>query len=323
MNCQTNFLKTRLVFSHPDQSDSLSVVLNCQQTKTSQLHVWKKISNENPNQVYSDDDDGCMLSGSPTSTVWSQTNRIDYPSIIRCVSASKFPIGNQDLQSFHSNSLSMIIGFEDGTVGFIDRMGCNPVFAANTTLRDSIEPNSCATNDEQSDRKYGVKRRPIESHLRLVDQSLSGMIGIGITNTNHLVVFRQDLPKDLQSQAFNMSFFYEYLMLNGHDYWDLLVNTKQRLADACIEQLNEHYKLQTLSVQRAYYTKFYGLLYALYRQSTCASSLKSLDVLIKIVLNRCVQVIQNSIQSLNDSQGQRKYSISERYRYDVIDRNYR
>ncbi len=131
-----------------------------------------------------------------------------------------------------------------------------------------------------------------------IDQSLTGTIGVGVTNTNNLIVFRQSFLKEININT-NGTYFlnlYEYLMFSGNDYWDLLTCMKQKLSDYLIERLEERYLRQPLySIQRAFFIRYYAMLFSLCRQST-NGQIKSIDILTKLEMNRCVSIIAYSIQ---------------------------
>ena len=101
----------------------------------------------------------------------------------------------------------------------------------------------------------------------------------------------------------NLINLYEHCLLTGYDYWDLLVCTNPRLIESLMETLEQNYSNQTQpSIKRAYFSQFYSLLYALSRRGlvNTQNQFRSLDILIKLILNRCMSIMSYSIQiSLN------------------------
>ena len=144
-----------------------------------------------------------------------------------------------------------------------------------------------------------------------LDQSLTGTIGIGVTNTNNLIVFRQSFLKDININT-NATYFlnlYEYLMFSGNDYWDLIACMKPKLADFLIERLEERYLRQPLySIQRAFFMRYHAMLFSLCRQST-NGQVKSIDILTKLEMNRCASIIAYSIQLIPISASEQSFNL--------------
>lgn len=142
-----------------------------------------------------------------------------------------------------------------------------------------------------------------------VDQSFTGLLGVGITNRCNLVAFRQPNFKEFQSNSdqqlitHNLVTLYEYSMVSGIDNWDLIISTNPKFMDLLVKQLELNFTNQpAASVKRAFFSRFYSLVYALSRRSISSSKnqTKSLDLLSKLLLNRSLSVLSHSIQlSLN------------------------
>ena len=97
-------------------------------------------------------------------------------------------------------------------------------------------------------------------------------------------------------------------MFSGNDYWDLLTCMKQKLSDHLIERLEERYLRQPLySIQRAFFVRYYAMLFSLCRQST-NGQIKSIDVLTKLEMNRCASIIAYSVQLIPTSVNEQNFS---------------
>ncbi len=148
-----------------------------------------------------------------------------------------------------------------------------------------------------------------QEYFVTVDQSFTGLIGVGITNRCNLVTFRQSHFKELQSNdnpQFNVHSLvtlYEYLMLAGNDNWDLIISTNPKFMDSLAKNLELNFFNQPhKSIKRAFFARFYSLLYALSRRSISPkkNQTKSLDLLSKLILSRSISVFSHSVQlSLN------------------------
>ena len=222
----------------------------------------------------------------------------------------KFPIKYEDLINSNNNiyNFYLIVSYDDGTIGFIDRINYNQ--SLSQSINTLTETNSAYQNVVSNRQKFLIKKQRVEQYITSLDQSLTGTIGVGTTNTNCLIVFRQTFLKDLNTNLVTYFLnFYEYLMFSGNDYWDLLACMKQKLADLLIERLEERYLGQPLcSIQRAFFMRYYALLYSLYRQSTNGLT-KSIDILTKLELNRCSSIITYSIQSIPLNLNEQNFSL--------------
>ena len=196
--------------------------------------------------------------------------------------------------SFMDEKANILVSFESGSVGFIDLENFTQDFVLPAI------PSSEKTNERITRRK---------EYFVALDQSFTGSIGIGITNNCTLVSFRQfhmntthiDFPLiKLQKSLVN---FYEFCMLAGYDYWDLLINTNPKMIDIIIDILEKRYvKQPQQSLKKAYFSRFYSLIYSLSRRSTNKSvnQFKSMDILLKLTLSRLNIILSNSVQlSLN------------------------
>lgn len=142
------------------------------------------------------------------------------------------------------------------------------------------------------------KCRLAQEYSLVMEQSHSGSILIGITNLGRLVLVRQPTKTD-PTQLFNM---YEYAMLTGHDYWDLLINTPSKTAETLIQMIEERLSsVQPTSLQKIYNTKFRCLLYSLSKlvnQSTSQSGgkFRGMEELSRLAMSKAMSVLSFAIQ---------------------------
>jgi hypothetical protein len=146
------------------------------------------------------------------------------------------------------------------------------------------------------------KCRLAQEYSLVMEQSHSGSILIGITNLARLVLIRQP-TKTESTQLFNM---YEYAMLTGHDYWDLLINTPSKTAETLIQMIEERLSsVQPTSLQKIYNTKFRCLLYSLSKlvnQSTSQScgKFRGMEELSRLAMSKAMSVLSYAIQLVPD-----------------------
>ena len=97
----------------------------------------------------------------------------------------------------------------------------------------------------------------------------------GITNRCNLIAFRQPDFKSLNAQqqpgtspAFMQTLvnLYEYTIITGNDFWDLIISTSPKFITTLIEQLELNFMNQLYSTKKAYFTRFYALIFALTRR---------------------------------------------------------
>ena len=97
-------------------------------------------------------------------------------------------------------------------------------------------------------------------------------MGVGITNKCNLIAFRQ--PEFKSSQRFNASLnvqelinFYEFSLITGNDYWDIIISTCPSLIDTLVEILETNFiNQQSALIKKAFFTRFYSLIFALSRR---------------------------------------------------------
>lgn len=147
----------------------------------------------------------------------------------------------------------------------------------------------------------------------VMDQSYSGAIVVGITNLSRLVVARQPMFTHLHASSpgplFNL---YEYNVLTGRDYWDLLVTTPPALVDPLIP-LIEDKALNSFpsSMQKIYYPKYRALLYSLFKmfnqtrkansggggiKASSSGKFRPIEELCRLEMSRAMSVISFAIQ---------------------------
>lgn len=205
-----------------------------------------------------------------------------------------FENGQWDYKSF------LLATYKDGRTGFIDTSSFQQTFLSSMPEK----PNTQLLHD--TSKKLRLSNNEC---FVAVDQSFTGLLGVGITNRYNLVAFRQPHFKELQSnsdQQFNIQnlvTLHEYSMLAGIDNWDLIISTNPKLMDSLVQQLEFNFSNQPqASIRRAYFSRFYSLIYALSRRSISSSKhqTKSLDLLSRLLVNRSLSILAHSVQlSLN------------------------
>jgi len=103
-----------------------------------------------------------------------------------------------------------------------------------------------------------------------IEQSFSGLVGVGITNFCNLVTFRQPEFKMAQSAAdFSVQILvgiYELSILQGFDNWDILIATNPKMFDTLCEHLIINFNRQIPTIRSAYFARFYSIIYSISRR---------------------------------------------------------
>jgi hypothetical protein len=292
--------------------ESLCVSLRSNQTNCDQIQFWQ------PSQINQNLIGSFNLNNIP-SEQWTLVKSISCPSSLIQLSVPKCALSFRDLNdTSRANTISfyLMACYQNGTIGFIESQsyaqtftGAIPIKAGcvgggssdwNKTQWQSIDSELASLTDTSKRLRFS------QEHIVTIDESHTGSIGVGITNFCRLVVFRQcaglkESHANANSAISNMVNLYEYCMLSGVDCWDLVMNTNPKLVDSIIDQLEAKFNGQTHTMQRTYFSRHYGILYLLYRiSSSCSSSnstsFRSMDMLVKLLLNRCMAIICFSVQ---------------------------
>lgn len=235
---------------------------------------------------------------------FSIINSVQCPNVITGLSVPKnFPLYKQLIENrLLSDVVYLIASYQNGTLGFID------IQTHNHKQTEFIPYKYELTNFELSDRhNLSKKIKFTQEFLIRVDQTFSGVMAVGLTNLSRLVVCRNPFFKDnnnpniVLNHLFNL---YEYMIFSGHDYWDLMMNTSPKFVDNLIESLEDKFNNHLLpSMQKIFFPRHYCLMFSLYKRSHSHNYFRSQDILIKLILNRIMNLLSFSVNfSLNMEQ---------------------
>ncbi len=281
------YSKSKLVFTTNESAQQFCLVLKLNHTNCDLIQIWQP-SQLNTNLIGSFDE-ACKLISS-----------ISCPSSLINLTVSKCALSfkNFNDNKYTNDFLYLIASYQNGTVGFIDlQTYSHSVTSAITTSFDSSFP----FNEEST--FNNKKQRFTQEYILAMDQSLTSSICIGLTNFCRLIAIRQyatlrDNPNAQSSYSNFLPNLYEYYLMTGYDYWDLLMNTSPKLVDNLIERLEDKYRNQmTPSLQQVYFSSFYSLIYSLTKRgSSYSNQAKSYEYLSKLMLNRALSLITYSVQ---------------------------
>ena len=281
--------KSKLLFTSNESAQNFCLALKSTQPGCNDIiQIWQP-SQLNQNLIGSFDlnisnNDQC-----------SMLTSLSCPSNLASLVIPKSIIAFKDLND-NKNIIEpfyLMATYENGTTGLIDSHSYNQIFTSAIPLNDSNDLNFTQNKKFKSTQEYILN----------IEQSFMGSIGVGLTNFSRLVTICPNiLMKDINSCGQNyishLLNLYEYCLITGYDYWDLLVSTHPTLFESLIERIEEKCANQTLSsFQRVYFSQHNALLYSMYRRSLVSQHrAKSLDLLSKLTLNRSISIISFSVQ---------------------------
>jgi len=281
--------KNKLLFTSNESAQNFCLALKSTQAGCNDIiQIWQP-SQLNQNLIGSFDlnisnNDQC-----------SMLKSLNCPSKLLSLVIPKSTIAFKDLND-NKNIIEpffLMATYENGTTGLIDTHNHNQFFTSALQSNDSDDLNYFQNKKFKSTQEYILN----------IDQSFLGSLGVGLTNFSRLVTIRPNiLMKDINSCGQNyishLLNLYEYCLITGYDYWDLLVSTNSSLFDSLIERIEEKCSNQTLSsFQRVYFSQHNALLYSMYRRSLSSQyRTKSLDLLSRLILNRSISIISFSVQ---------------------------
>jgi hypothetical protein len=276
--------KTNFLFTNNEMAQNFCVALRSNRTNCDIIQVWQP-SQLNKNLIgafeMNTSNEQCILIKS-----------ISCPSSLTKIVKPKCAIAYRDLADNRNSveAVYLVVSYQNGTIGLIDTQNYNQRFSS------AIPINNQQSNNNVSKILICKKMRFSQEYLVNIDQSFSGSLIFGITNFRRLVVIRQvSSIKELSFQ--NQMDMLEYCLLSGYDYWDLLMNINPKQIDALIEKFEEKYLNEmTNQYQRIYFNNYQSLFFSLYRKSPTCHQSKPLDILIKLLLNRSLQIASFSIQ---------------------------
>lgn len=297
--------KTHLMFTSNESAQYFCVSQRSNQTNCDIVQVWRP-AHLNQNMIGSFDinmsNDQCTL-----------IKTIQCPSSLIKLTAPKYSIAFKDLidNRYLNEPVYLMASYLNGTFGFIDIQSYNQTFSSAIPINiDSFAPQN-TDNSYLADLNTGKKVRFTQEYVLAIDQSHTGSIGVGITNFSRLVIVRQPFNKEINNSQHLVN-LYEYSMLNGYDYWGLLMSTNPKQIDGLIEHFEDKYQNHlSSSNQKVYFTKHYSLMFSLYKRGITYNQFKSQDILTKLILNRLMSIISFSVQlSLNIDQIKTLFSTS-------------
>ncbi|RNA44954.1 mediator of RNA polymerase II transcription subunit 16 isoform X1 [Brachionus plicatilis] len=235
---------------------------------------------------------------------FSMIRTIQCPSTLTGLSVPKSYTLYKDLveNRLLTDAVFIIASYQNGSQGFIDILTFNQINIPTelTSIRNDLH------NFELSERSNLSKKIKFPHEFLIqVDQSCSGLIGVGLTNLSRLAVCRNPFFINDQNIVLNHLFdLYEYTIFSGHDYWDLMMTTNPKFVDNLIESLEDKFNNHlSPSMQKIYFSRHHSLMFSLYKRSRNHNYFRSQDILIKLILNRIMSIISFSVQfSLNVDQ---------------------
>lgn len=237
-----------------------------------------------------------------SSLPWSLAHIMSCDAQLSSLTIPKSEINFRNNAGFESGQWDykffLLATYKDGRTGFINTSSFQQTFLSSMPEKNNTQ--------HETSKKLRLSKNEC---FVTVDQSFTGLCGVGITNRYNLIAFRQPHFKELQSnsdQQFNIQnlvTLYEYSMLAGIDNWDLIISTNPKFMDSLVQQLELNFSTQPqASIKRAFFSRFYSLIYALSRRSISSSKhqTRSLDLLSRLLVNRSLSILAHSVQlSLN------------------------
>jgi hypothetical protein len=255
----------------------------------------------NPSHTASTDDSSCSL-----------IKTINFPARLVDISIPKSTLIYKDLidNRYISNGeqqqiLHMIASLQDGSNCFIDLLSYAHISfthpMAKCILNNSEEDETISSGGGGS-KKFRLLSSKSDFILTL-DQTFSGLMGVGVTRDAKLVTFRN---LNFNKQTIPLVSLYEYHLLTD-DHWNLLMSTSPKQVEGLIERLEERYSTQVKSVQRTLFARFHALLWTLYARRAVASpqlnQFRTFDLTIKLIVNKALSIISYATQlTLNAEQ---------------------
>ena len=228
---------------------------------------------------------------------WNLVKTIKCPSTVVNIRIPEISFNFKEIYENQSEKSFFTVSYENGQTSFIDTQNFNQVLI-------SPIPINKENHHPQQSTIISKKIRYVQDYLVAFDLSHTGAIGAGITNNRKIITFRNPEIKNILIQNNNAQFslsylvnLFEYCFLSGADFWDLIVSTNPKLIDTLIRTLEHRFISQSQSsIQKAYFFKFYSLVYSLRRRSLKRSQFSSLDILVKQILNRSMSIISFAVQ---------------------------
>ena len=225
----------------------------------------------------------------------------------------------QQQQQQQQQILFIIASFQNGTCSFIDLQNFNQ-FSLPTLQLESWDDNECRNHENEQPARKLLRKSSSNSSSRSgggsgqeyflsIDQSFSGLLGIGLTSSSNLVAFRN---LQFNQQLIPLLNLYEYHLMSGYDHTDLLLNTSPRLVESVAEKLAELYHMQLKSLQKMLFNRFNAIIFTLLnRRCFSFSSLssanaaaahpqldqfRSFDLLIRLIVNKSNLILSYAVQ---------------------------
>ncbi len=203
--------------------------------------------------------------------------------------------------------LHLIASLQDGTNCFIDLLNFNQI---------SYSPplSKALTHEEDNQVAVNVNKKLRVSDTDFIltlDQTFSGLVGVGVTKHSSLVVFRN---LNFNQQLVPLLNLYEYHLLTGYDHWNLLMSTNPKQVESLIERLEEKYAAQVRSVQKMLYARFHTILFTLYQRRPVSNAqlnqFRTFDTMLKLIVNKSVPIMAYAIQLILNTEIVKKLELA-------------
>jgi hypothetical protein len=207
---------------------------------------------------------------------------------------NRFISSNDQLQVLY-----MIFSYKNGTNSFVDCLNFNQFHLAKIEHQEPLDSFEAKKIKFDADNDSG-------EFLLSLDQSFSGLLGVGLTSRSNIVTFRN---LHFNYQLIAMQNLHEYSMLSGHDHWDMAINTNPKYIDNVLDRLEHGFQSQIKSVQKIYFSRFSSILFSILSRKSSTnqqSRLKPFDQLIKLSINRSMSIVSYSIQLILNLEQLRK-----------------
>ncbi|XP_014673137.1 PREDICTED: mediator of RNA polymerase II transcription subunit 16-like, partial [Priapulus caudatus] len=213
-------------------------------------------------------------SGEYKSLKWKYVDTILHTSEVSAVTSSRLSPSDGALIPHYSG----IVAYKDSSIKLLYRSSVTQVAAV--TMENIVRLASDS----------GLSQSTMAGELTCMRQSTTGYIMVGVDIYSQMFVYRLSTSRDTYFQTGTLLAtnhivnLLEYCMLNGYDWFDVLLCVRPGYIDSVCDWLTDSFMKQPASIQQVYYNKYLTIKASLYRRLAYGQG-KAGDCIARLLLN--------------------------------------
>ncbi|XP_013387309.1 mediator of RNA polymerase II transcription subunit 16 [Lingula anatina] len=192
---------------------------------------------------------------------WVLRSNLSHSSPVSSVAMPRYPSALTKPESNPLLPKCILIAFRDGTVKMVNSYTFGIIASFNL---ETVRHSSYTVTG------FPEKRRRASLHAVCIEQSYTGSVALLMDSQDQMYMLKLLNTRDpaMQAPLSHITSLFEYVLLTGRDWWDVLAVVKPGSIDTVIQRLSDDYMKQPNHMQELLKTRFLALKAALYKHSS-------------------------------------------------------